>query len=200
MPSEAHSPRKGTRLAASSTRLLSRQAAVLALLLGPLACATNTPPQAFTTTRDALAEVDEFAVLLLKAGLPIEALPKGRDLTPEQAGQLRLHLHFLEPKASEYAPWHVVDLLLLDVTLKREAVPRAELGRRIQEFQSLAVLRPDGYLADALTGKEKQCVGPVVPSDGAYRAGIYELGTFYKQGEDNAWQPVEIRSPAAASR
>jgi hypothetical protein len=41
----------------------------------------------------------------------------------------------------------------------------------------------------------------VVPSEGAYRAGVFEVGTFYKQGEDKTtWQPVEIRSPAAASR
>jgi hypothetical protein len=201
MPSETHSPRSGTRLASSSTRLLPGQLAVLALLLCPLACASNTQPQAFATARDALADLDEFGVLLLKAGLPIDVLPKGRDLSPGQARQLRLYSHLFQPKHSEYAPWLVADVLLLDVALKNEPMPRAELGRRIQEFQSLAVLRPDGYLADALSGKDLQCVGPVVPSDGAYRAGTYEVGTFYKQGEDKEkWQPVEIRSPAAASR
>jgi hypothetical protein len=51
MPSETHSPRKGTRLVASSTRLLSGRAPVLALLLlFPLACASNTQPQAFAIT------------------------------------------------------------------------------------------------------------------------------------------------------
>jgi hypothetical protein len=201
MPSETHSPREGTRLASSSTRRLSRQLAVLSmLLLCPLACATNAKPQAFATTRDALAELDEFGALLVKAGLSTELLPKGRDLSPEQAQHLRLHFHLFPPKHSEYAPWLVADVLLLDVALKNEAVPRAELGRRIQEFQYLVVLRPDGYLADALSGKEKECVGPVVPSAGVYRAGIYEVGTFYKQGDDKTWRPVEIRSPVAASR
>jgi hypothetical protein len=170
------------------------------LLLCPLACASNTQPQAFATTRDALAELDEFGALLVKAGLSTELLPKGRDVSPEQARQLRLHFHLFPPKHSEYAPWLVADVLLLDVVLENEAMPRVELGRRIQEFQPLAVLRPDGYLAGALSGKELQCVGPVVPSDGAYRAGLYEVGTFYKRGDGTTWQPVEIRSPAAASR
>jgi hypothetical protein len=71
------------------------------LLLCPLACASNTQPQVFATTRDALADLDEFGDLLLKAGLPIEALPKGRDLSPEQARQLRLHFHL----KSQRGPW-----------------------------------------------------------------------------------------------
>ena len=201
MPSETHSPRRGTRLASSSTWVLQGQLAVLALLLSPLACASNTQPQVFAATRDTLADLDEFGVLLLKAGLPLEVLPKGRDLSPEEARELRLYTHLYQPKHSEYAPWLVADVLLLDVVLKNEPMPRFELGRRIQEFQSLAVLRLDGYLADALSGKELQCVGPVVPSDGAYRAGPYEVSTFYKQGEDKqTWQPVEIRSPAASAR
>jgi hypothetical protein len=201
MPSEALSLRKGTRLAFSSTRRFSGRLAVLSLLLlCPLACASNTQLQAFAATRDVLADLDEFGALLVKAGLFTEVLPRGRDLSPEQARQLRLHFHLFPPKHSEYAPWLVADVLLLDMAFKNEAVPRAELGRRIQEFQSLVVLRPDGYLADALSGKETQCVGPVVPGDGAYRAGIYEVGTFYKQGDDKTWRPVEIRSPAAISR
>ena len=82
MPSEAHSPRKGTRLAISSTRMLPGQVALLALLLlCPLACASSTQPLAFATTRDALAELDEFGALLVKAGLSTELLPKGRDLS-----------------------------------------------------------------------------------------------------------------------
>ncbi len=197
MPTVSISPRTPARPRPS----LIRPALLSLVMLTPIACASSRQPEAFATTRDALADLDEFGVLLLKAGLSIEVLPKGRDLSPEQARQLRLHFHLFEPKHSEYAPWLVADVLLLDVALKNETVPRAELGRRLQEFQALAVLRRDGYLADALSGKELQCVGPVVPSEGTYRAGIYELGTFYKQGEaERTWQPVDIRSPAAPTR
>lgn len=193
MPSEALSRREGSCVCAGPTRLLPDLFVVLSLvLLCPLACASNAPPAAYATTRDALADLDEFAVLLLKAGLPAELLPKGRDLSPQEAKQLRLHFHLFPPKASEYAPWLVADVLLLDVTLKTEAVPRAELGRRVQEFQPLVVLRPDGYLAWALTGKEQQCVGPVGVQDGAYRSGTFEVGTFYMKDETDTWRPVAV--------
>ncbi|HEX5754365.1 MAG TPA: hypothetical protein VFZ09_49740 [Archangium sp.] len=173
--------------------------AVLSLvLLCPLACASGTPLPAYATTRDALAELDEFGALLLKAGLSAELLPKGRDLSPEHARQLRLHFHLFPPKASEYAPWLVADVLLLDVVLKNEAVSRAELGRRVQEFQPLVVLRPDGYLAFALSGRELQCVGPVGVQDGAYRAGSFEVGTFYRKDETDNWQPVSVPGSTVA--
>ncbi|KFA89679.1 hypothetical protein [Archangium violaceum] len=112
--------------------------------------------------------------------------------------QLRLHFHLFPPKASEYAPWLVADVLLLDVVLKNEAVSRAELGRRVQEFQPLVVLRPDGYLALALSGRELQCVGPVGVQDGAYRAGSFEVGTFYRKDETDNWQPVSVPGSVVA--
>lgn len=193
MPSETLSRREGTRVCAGSARLLPGLLAALSfVLLCPLACASNAPPAAYASTRDVLAELDEFAVLLLKAGLPTELLPKGRDLSPQEARQLRLQLHLFLPKTSEYAPWRVADVLLLDTSLKNEAVPRAELGRRLQEFQPLVVLRPDGYLAWALTGREQQCVGPVQVQDEAYRAGSFEVGTFYKKDEADTWRPVAL--------
>ncbi|OJH33391.1 hypothetical protein [Cystobacter ferrugineus] len=173
-------------------------AALFLVLLCPLACASNTPPPAYASTRNALADLDEFGALLVKAGLPAELLPTDRDLSAEQARQLRLHFHLFPPKASEYAPWLVADVLLLDVTRKNEVVPRVELSRRVQEFQPLVVLRPDGYLASALSGKEQQCVGPVEVQDGAYRAGVFEVGTFYKKDEAGAWQSVVVPAPSTS--
>jgi hypothetical protein len=199
VPSESLSRRKGSRLSVGFARLPPGVLVALFLvLLCPLACASNTPPPAYASTRDALAYLDEFGALLVKAGLPAELLPTGRDLSPEQAKQLRLHFHLFPPKASEYAPWLVADVLLLDAALKNEAIPRAELGRRVQEFQPLVVLRPDGYLASALSGKEQQCVGPVEVQDGSYRAGVFEVGTFYRKDETGTWQSVAVPAPSAS--
>jgi hypothetical protein len=173
------------------------------VLLCPLACASNSPPQAYASTREALADLDEFGALLMRAGLPPEFLPSGRELSPDQAQQLRLQLHLYPlypPKPVEHGPWTVADVLLLDVTLKSSPVSRAELGRRIQEFAPLLVLRPDGYLAEALTGKAERCVGPVEVRDNTYRSGTYELGTFYKLDENNQPQPVSVGAQSAASR
>ncbi|WNG56548.1 hypothetical protein F0U59_18635 [Archangium gephyra] len=182
---------------------LGRLALLSLVLLCPLACASNSPPQAFASTREALADLDEFGALLLRAGLPPEYLPMGRELSPEQAKVLRLQLHLYPlnpPTPAEYGPWQVVDVLLLDVTSKKSPVTRAELGRRVQEFNPLLVLRPDGYLAEALTGKAERCVGPVEVKEDAYRSGSYELGTFYKLDDNNQPQPVSVGGQPSASR
>lgn len=201
MPSEALSPRKGTRLASSLAHLFPGPFIAFSLaLLCPLACASNPQPQAFGPTRDKLAELDEFGALLVKAGLPTELLPTGLELSPAQAQQLRLQFELHPPRPAEYAPWLVADVLLRDVAFKKEAVARTELGRRIQEFQPLFVLRRDGYLAEALSGTPVQCVGPVEVQDGALRAGIFEVDNFYKRDDDRQWQHVEVPTPTTASR
>ena len=147
--------------------------------------------------------MDEFGALLLRAGLPPEYLPTGRELSPEQAQQLRLQLHLYPlypPNAVEHGPWTVADVLLLDISSRGSPVTRAELGRRVQEFKPLLVLRPDGYLAEALTGKAERCVGPVEVKDNTYRSDIYELGTFYKLDENNQPQPVSVGGQPSAAR
>lgn len=202
MPRVSSSRRTGIRLASTPAHSpLGLLTLLSVVLLCPLACASNSPPQAYASTRDALADLDEFGALLMRAGLPPELLPSGRELSPEQAQQLRLQLHLYPlypPRPVEHGPWTVADVLLLDVTLKSSPVSRAELGRRIQEFAPLLVLRPDGYLAEALTGKAERCVGPVEVKDNTYRAGVYELGAFYKPDENNEPQPVSVAGQSTA--
>jgi len=204
MPSVSITRRTGTRVPSTRTRFsLGRPALLSLVLLCPLACASNSPPQAYASTRETLADLDEFGALLLRAGLPPEYLPTGRELSPEQAKVLRLQLHLYPlnpPSPVEYGPWQVADVLLLDVTSNNSPVTRAELGHRIQEFKPLLVLRPDGYLAEALTGKAERCVGPVEVKEDAYRSGSYELGTFYKLDDNNQPQPVTVGGQPAAAR
>jgi hypothetical protein len=197
MPRAPLSRRKGSRLAwapphahgASGVLIMSSL-----VLLGPLACASNAPRQqlALASTRDMLASLDEFGTLLVQAGLCVESLPRGSEVSPQQAGQLRLHFLLCPARPMEYAPRLVADVLLRDVEARREPISRLELGRRIQDFQFLRTLRPDGYLASALTGRAEQCVGPVEVQDGALRAGAFDLGSFYKRNEKDEWQRVDV--------
>jgi hypothetical protein len=91
-------------------------------------------------------------------------------------------------------------MLLRDVEARREPLSRFELGRRIQEFAMLRTLRPDGYLAAALTGRPEQCVGPVEVQDGALRAGAFELGSFYRRDDKDEWQRVEVPGTPISSQ
>jgi hypothetical protein len=68
---------------------------------------------------------------------------------------------------------------LLREVLERGEVSRAELLRRVERFARVAVLRPDGYLAWARTGRTQQKTAPVEWRNGAFRAGPFELGRFY---------------------
>ncbi|TQF12258.1 hypothetical protein FJV41_30075, partial [Myxococcus llanfairpwllgwyngyllgogerychwyrndrobwllllantysiliogogogochensis] len=58
-------------------------------------------------------------------------------------------------------------------------VSRAELVRRVERFNHLAVLRPDGCLAWVSNGRTQQRVAPVEWKEGAFRAHGFELGRFY---------------------
>ena len=73
-----------------------------------------------------------------------------------------------------------------------EELPRPALLARVERFAGLAVLRPDGYLAWALSGGTQQRVGPVALKDGALRAGPFEVGAFY-DGRSAAFFPVDER-------
>jgi hypothetical protein len=68
---------------------------------------------------------------------------------------------------------------LLREVLERGELSRAELLRRVERFNRVAVLRPDGYLAWVVDGKTQQKVAPVEWRDGAFRAHGFELGRFY---------------------
>ena len=68
---------------------------------------------------------------------------------------------------------------LLREVLEGGEVSREELLRRVERFNTVAVLRPDGYLAWARNGRTQQNVGLVQWKEGAFWAGPFELGRFY---------------------
>ncbi|WP_306799692.1 Tox-REase-5 domain-containing protein [Corallococcus sp. AS-1-6] len=77
-------------------------------------------------------------------------------------------------------------------------VTRQELLRRVERFsrEQIAVLRPDGALAWALTGRTQQKVATVEWKDGAFRAHGFELGRFYS-GKGGVFRTVDARLQAS---
>lgn len=181
----------------SIKRKSSRLAIFSLVLMGGLqaACAHAPRIEALQPTRTALAELDDWGALLLEAGVPTTDLPTGDTLSLDEVQRMRLVLS-LPTSVEHYAPRMVADTVLREVEEERKPVPREVLNLHLQRFQALFVLRPDGFLAAALTGKAQQCVGPVEPRDGALRAGPYEVGVWYRRGENGVPQRVlEIPAP-----
>jgi len=70
--------------------------------------------------------------------------------------------------------------LLWEVVQEGAPVPREELYARMRRFHGLLVLRPDGFLVRATTGRAVQQVGEVELVTGALRAEGFEVGPFYR--------------------
>ncbi|GHG91294.1 hypothetical protein GCM10012319_52030 [Comamonas sp. KCTC 72670] len=123
---------------------------------------------------------DAFAVLLQKAGLEeSDARPvSGSSLTPTHAARLLGTLLGKDVTLGQFPARLAVGFMLREVLATGE-VSRAEVARRVERFNHLAVLRPDGRLAWVRTGRTQQRVGDVEWKDGAFRAHGFELGRFY---------------------
>ncbi|PTL76716.1 hypothetical protein DAT35_48170 [Vitiosangium sp. GDMCC 1.1324] len=129
--------------------------------------------------------VDAFECLLLLAGLDNvnDEPPRGAPLTPQEAARVLAVLLHKPVTLASFPPRMAIGHLLREV-LEGGEVSREELLRRVERFRSVAVLRPDGYLAWTLNGRTQQKVGPVEWKDEAFRAGPFELGRFYSS---NGW-------------
>jgi hypothetical protein len=125
-------------------------------------------------------QADAFEYLLLLAGLDNvdDAPPRGAPLTPQEAARMLAVLLNKPVTLGSFPPRMAVCHLLREV-LKGGEVSREELLRRVERFKTVAVLRPDGYLAWTLNGRTQQKVGPVEWKEEAFRAGSFELGRFY---------------------
>jgi hypothetical protein len=71
------------------------------------------------------------------------------------------------------------------------------LNERLRKFDGLAVLRPDGYLALAMTGAPLQCAGPVQLVGHELQAGDFKVGPFYAP-EGSSFHEDPAVSPGAA--
>lgn len=128
-----------------------------------------------------LASADDFGMLLLNAGIRADVLLSDGDLTVNDAHRLRLllGLESADGGVARYGPRLVANYMLAEALTSGKTVSRSELNVRLRRFEGLAVLRPDGYLVQALTGAPLQCAGPVQVQDNAVRAAEFTLGRFY---------------------
>jgi hypothetical protein len=125
-------------------------------------------------------QVDAFDYLLALAGLDNfnDLPPRGAPLTPQEAARVLTVLMNKPVTLGSFPPRMAICHLLREVLEGRD-VSREELLRRVERFKSVAVLRPDGYLAWTLNGRTQQKVGLVEWKEEAFRAGSFELGRFY---------------------
>ncbi|WP_371746077.1 hypothetical protein [Myxococcus sp. CA040A] len=102
----------------------------------------------------------------------------GSSLTPTHAARLLEALTGKDVTLGQFPARVAVGFMLREV-LDAGEVSRAELVRRAERFNHLAVLRPDGCLAWVRSGLTQQRVAPVEWKDGTFRAHGFELGRFY---------------------
>ncbi|WP_438616736.1 Tox-REase-5 domain-containing protein [Myxococcus llanfairpwllgwyngyllgogerychwyrndrobwllllantysiliogogogochensis] len=123
---------------------------------------------------------DAWEKLLTDAGLEDrdERPVAGSSLTPAQAARLLEALLSRDVTLGQFPARVAVGFMLREV-LDTGEVSRAELVQRVERFNHLAVLRPDGCLAWVRSGRTQQRVAPVEWKDGTFRAHGFELGRFY---------------------
>ncbi|HZI10075.1 MAG TPA: hypothetical protein VE153_06740, partial [Myxococcus sp.] len=115
-----------------------------------------------------MLKVDAFEKLLVYAGLEStqQFPPRGGPLTPEEAARVLTQLLQKPVTPGSFPPRMAAAWLLREVLAGGE-VSREELLHRVERFGSVAVLRPDGYLAWVRNGRTQQKVAPVEWKDGS---------------------------------
>jgi len=78
-----------------------------------------------------------------------------------------------------FGPRRTLTALLREQIIAGEGITYEVLLSRCQAYARLVVMRPDGYLVVALTGKPLQRMGRIVLRDGRLSAGNFEVGAFY---------------------
>ncbi|WNG45711.1 hypothetical protein F0U60_17560 [Archangium minus] len=167
----------------------------------PLEGSGGPAPMPLHSVQGRLVETDGFETLLLRAGLEDSGqLPsRAADFTPEDAAELYEVLLARPVTLAGFGPRLVASSLLRELMEGEAELSRQALLSRVERFNGLAVLRPDGYVAWALSGRTQQRVGPVALKEGALRAGPFEVGAFY-DGRSGAFFPVNERLERVRSR
>lgn len=124
---------------------------------------------------------DGFQILQQAAGLDEASWHEaGEELETGDAQALWEALARTAATLKTFAPRRTLVVVLRQVLTQHEDLPYAELLERLRPFQRLAVIRPDGYLASALSGRAIQRMGRVELREGRLMAGSFEVGAFYK--------------------
>ncbi len=154
---------------------------LLVLALALVSGCARKAPSLYARSHSVFANADDFGMLLLNAGIRADVLLSDGDLTVNDAHHLRLllGLESADGGLARYGPRLVANYMLAEVITSAKTASRSDLNERLRRFESLAVLRPDGYLVQALTGAPLQCAGPMQVQDGAAKAADFTMGTFY---------------------
>ncbi|HYI00733.1 hypothetical protein [Hyalangium sp.] len=129
------------------------------------------------------AERDDFQLLQQSAGLEEDSWHEaGEELETEDAQALWEALARTGTTLQSFGPGRSLAFVLRQVRTQDEDVPYAELLQRLRPFRFLVVMRPDGYLVSALTGRPLQRMwkGRVELRGGRLMVGTFEVGAFYR--------------------
>ncbi|MFL5350952.1 MAG: hypothetical protein ACJ8AT_39795 [Hyalangium sp.] len=147
--------------------------------------AQSTSDQGFWAKRD------DFQLLQQSAGLEEGSWHEaGEELETADAHKLWEALARTRMTLRSFGPRRALIHLLRQVLTRNEDVPYPELLQRLRPFHFLVVMRPDGYLVSALTGKPLQRMGRVELREGKFMAGTFEVGTFYRD-KGGVFYPVD---------
>jgi hypothetical protein len=105
--------------------------------------------------------------------------PVGAALSADGARQLWDELAKTAVTQRSFGPRLVLSWLLRETLTVGELVEYAELLRRTERFWPLVLVRPDGYLVAALSGRPLQRLGQVTLTAGELRVGRLVVGAFY---------------------
>jgi len=156
----------------------------LAALAGMTGCATT--PYAFDQDGGGFGfweQRDDFQLLQHSAGLEEDSCHEaGEELEIDDAQALWETLARRETTLHNFGPRRSLLFVLRQVLTRGEGVAYAELLQRVRPLRALVVLRPDGYLVGALTGKplQRMGMGRVALRDGRLMVGSFEVGAFYR--------------------
>ncbi|MFL5348310.1 MAG: hypothetical protein ACJ8AT_26240 [Hyalangium sp.] len=138
-----------------------------------------------------LEKQDDFQLLQQSAGLEEGSWHGvGDERETKDAQKLWEALARTRTTLASFGPRRSLIYLLRQVRTRNEDVAYAELLQRLRPFQFLVVMRPDGYLVSALTGKPLQRMGRVELREGKLMAGTFEVGAFYRD-RGGVFYPVD---------
>jgi hypothetical protein len=124
---------------------------------------------------------DDFQRLQQAAGLEERSwLEAGEELETDDARALWKELERTRTTLQNFGPRRSLFFLLSQVLSRGEDVPYAEMLERLRPFGFLVVMRLDGYLVTAFSGKPLQRMGRVELRDGRLMVGRFEVGAFYR--------------------
>ena len=153
---------------------------LLPMMLGAVGCGPTQKAGLYPDTR-VLTEGDDFNWLQMKAGVEPEDMLVSQEITVQGARNQRAWIQFLvqDGHMASYGPRRTVEFCMEEIIAGGRPMPRSILIQRLERFRGRYVLRMDGYVVGALSGKPLQSVGPLrMEKGGIFGAGLRQ-GVFY---------------------